>query len=112
MLRMIAALVAVACSGSVALALAAKLPVTPGAVYCGDSMDVSAEGIFAEEFSCEPLSFGDGGRATLLCKHGEPEWGPDWTMKVTLVEDVDKGTLTFIDDEGESPGVLTRCEPQ
>jgi hypothetical protein len=113
MLRMIAALVAVACSGSVAVALTAKLPVTPGAVYCDDTTDVSEDGIGSVEFSCEPLTMEGDGKASVRCSYGDPEdptFGPDWTMRVTIVEDVEAGTLSLTDDQGGDFGVLARCD--
>ncbi len=112
MLRMIAALVAVACLGSVAMALTAELPITPGAVYCDDTTDVSAEGISTVEFSCTPFTFEGDGKTSVRCSYGDPEdpiFPPDWTMRVTIVEDVEAGTLTVTDDEGGDFGVLTRC---
>ena len=90
-------------------ALAAPLPVRPGIVYCGDGLDLSAEGIGGEDFFCEAAAPADPDGSVLLnCEHSEPEYGDPWSMPATVVENVRAGTVDYVSPDG--PITLERCE--
>lgn len=87
-------------------AAAVELPVR--AVYCGDALDISADGVNGEDFTCSAQSAATDGTAELICSHADPEWGPDWSISAVIVEDFDAGSLAYTVD-GDTV-VLERCE--
>jgi hypothetical protein len=91
-----------------AAALAATLPVQPGLTYCGDGIDLSAEGVGGEDFYCEAVSQASpSGEINLLCEdaEGTPD---DEPIRVTIVEDIATETVSYISPDG--PVTLERCE--
>ena len=87
---------------------AAELPIRAGVSYCTDSLDIDATGVYGPDHQCFAVSAAtDNGAVLLLCEPGEPRWGPPWVETVTLIEDVEAGTLLYVGEDG--PEDLMPC---
>jgi hypothetical protein len=95
--------------GVTSVSLAAELPVRSGILYCGDGLDLDAEGVGGEDFYCRPTTaVSPNGAVTLLCEHSEREFGPPWTEEAVIVENVVEGTVSYTDGDGSI--TLTPCD--
>ena len=90
------------------LAAAATLPIRPGIIYCGDGLDLSADGVGGEDFFCKALEpAASDGAVSLYCEHSEPEYGEPWTMPAVVVENIPAETVHYENPDG--PVTLSRC---
>lgn len=88
-------------------ALAGNLPIPDKRLYCGEGIEVSADGFGWEDAFCTPtgpVSFGITFQMT--CKGAEDD-EPEETLSATLTDNGD-GTLTYSDETG--PVRLEQCE--
>ena len=92
--------------GAPANVLAASLPITAGVFYCGDGIEVSAEGIGGEDFFCKPADDPKDGVVTFICEWVDSDEPPE-TITATVFEDRQFRVVYY--NEDASPVLLTPC---